>query len=79
MEEQRQLERKILTLHKVQHTPSSSIGVIISLTDIVHALELVPIYSTAIPGVFIEMQRSQQCRGKREDKSLVGDSPNYRV
>ena len=27
----------------------------------------------------IEMQRSQQCRGKRENKSLVGDSPNYRV
>ena len=27
----------------------------------------------------IEMQRSQQHRGKRENESLVGDSPNYRV
>ena len=25
------------------------------------------------------MQRSQQCRGKRENESLVEDSPNYRV
>ena len=27
----------------------------------------------------IEMQRSQQHRSKRENESLVGDSPNYRV
>ena len=27
----------------------------------------------------IEMQRSQQHRGKRENESLVGDSPNYKV
>ena len=29
--------------------------------------------------ISIEMQRSQQCRGKRENESLVEDSPNYRV
>ena len=27
----------------------------------------------------IEMQRSQQHRGKRENESLVEDSPNYKV
>ena len=41
-----------------------------------------PPFSThpqCIMALFIEMQRSQQCRGKRDNESLVGDSPNYRV
>ena len=40
-------------LYKVQRVSSSSAGAsaVIQLTDVVHAAELVPVYSTALPGV----------------------------
>ena len=40
-------------LCKVQHAPPSSIGVVVPLSDVIHAVELVPVYSTTIPGVSV--------------------------